>query len=149
MLTARWLLRRRVYHSSKFEFNSDVTGQVLTGRWLLHRLGYHSLEIEYASDVNGQVLTARWLLHRLGEDFGIVSTFNPKPVKGDWNGALPLSERMPSDCRVWHAACWAWSKAMQVHTAAAHTISMQQKEVCTRLRRPFRACSQALSIFAF
>ena len=35
----------------------------------------------------GQVLTARWLLHRLGEDFGIVTTFNPKPVKGDWNGA--------------------------------------------------------------
>ena len=34
------------------------------------------------------MLTARWLLHRLGEDFGIVSTFNPKPVKGDWNGAL-------------------------------------------------------------
>lgn len=25
-------------------------------------------------------------LPRLGEDFGIVSTFHPKPVKGDWNG---------------------------------------------------------------
>jgi glutamine synthetase type III len=23
---------------------------------------------------------------RLGEDFGIVCTFHPKPVKGDWNG---------------------------------------------------------------
>ena len=23
---------------------------------------------------------------RLGEDFGIVATFHPKPVKGDWNG---------------------------------------------------------------
>ena len=31
-------------------------------------------------------MLARWLLHRLGEDFGIISTFNPKPVKGDWNG---------------------------------------------------------------
>ena len=38
------------------------------------------------------MLTARWLLHRLGEDFGIVTTFNPKPVKGDWNGACcPLT----------------------------------------------------------
>jgi len=37
------------------------------------------------------VLTARWLLHRLGEDFGIVTTFNPKPVKGDWNGARSQS----------------------------------------------------------
>ena len=36
--------------------------------------------------VGDQVHLARWLLHRLGEDFGIVSTFNPKPVKGDWNG---------------------------------------------------------------
>lgn len=42
----------------------------------------------WLNDVSGQVLTARWLLHRLGEDFGIVSTFNPKPVKGDWNGVF-------------------------------------------------------------
>ncbi len=33
-----------------------------------------------------QVMIARWLLHRLGEEYGIVSTFAPKPVKGDWNG---------------------------------------------------------------
>ena len=31
-----------------------------------------------------QVMIARWLLHRLGEEFGIVSTFAPKPMKGDW-----------------------------------------------------------------
>jgi glutamine synthetase len=36
---------------------------------------------------NGKkVMIARWLLHRLGEDMGIVCTFTPKPVKGDWNG---------------------------------------------------------------
>ncbi len=36
---------------------------------------------------DAQVMISRWLLHRLGEDFGIVSTFNPKPVRtGDWNG---------------------------------------------------------------
>ena len=38
-------------------------------------------------EVGDQVMLARWLLHRLGEDFNIISTFNPKPVKGDWNGA--------------------------------------------------------------
>ena len=27
-----------------------------------------------------------YLPYRLGEDFGIVATFHPKPVKGDWNG---------------------------------------------------------------
>ncbi len=41
------------------------------------------------------MLTARWLLHRLGEDFGIVTTFNPKPVKGDWNGAPARRPRGP------------------------------------------------------
>ncbi len=38
--------------------------------------------------VGDQVHLARYLLHRLGEKYGIVSTFNPKPVKGDWNGEL-------------------------------------------------------------
>jgi len=30
---------------------------------------------------------ARWLLYRLGEDFGINATLDPKPARGDWNGA--------------------------------------------------------------
>jgi len=30
---------------------------------------------------------ARWLLYRIAEDFGASATLNPKPVKGDWNGA--------------------------------------------------------------
>lgn len=30
---------------------------------------------------------ARFLLHRVAEEFGVVITFKPKPVPGDWNGA--------------------------------------------------------------
>lgn len=30
---------------------------------------------------------ARFLLHRIAEEFGVVITFAPKPVPGDWNGA--------------------------------------------------------------
>ena len=37
-------------------------------------------------EVGDQVHLSRYLLHLLGEKFGIVATFNPKPVKGDWNG---------------------------------------------------------------
>jgi glutamine synthetase len=37
--------------------------------------------------VSDQLWVARWLLHRLGEDFGISVTLDPKPVRGDWNGA--------------------------------------------------------------
>jgi glutamine synthetase len=30
---------------------------------------------------------ARFLLHRVAEDFGVVISFDPKPIPGDWNGA--------------------------------------------------------------
>jgi glutamine synthetase len=37
--------------------------------------------------VADQLWVARWLLYRIAEDFGVSATLNPKPVKGDWNGA--------------------------------------------------------------
>ena len=30
---------------------------------------------------------ARYILERVAEDFGVVVTFDPKPIDGDWNGA--------------------------------------------------------------
>ena len=30
---------------------------------------------------------ARWLLERTGEEYGVQVSFDPKPAKGDWNGA--------------------------------------------------------------
>merc|ERR1712173_517711 len=30
---------------------------------------------------------ARFLLHRVAEEFGVIVTFDPKPMPGDWNGA--------------------------------------------------------------
>ncbi len=29
----------------------------------------------------------RYLLQRVAEDFGVVVSFDPKPMPGDWNGA--------------------------------------------------------------
>lgn len=29
----------------------------------------------------------RFILHRVAEDFGVIVTFDPKPMEGDWNGA--------------------------------------------------------------
>jgi glutamine synthetase len=54
--------------------------QVLPGQWEFQIGPVGALEL------GDEVHLARWLLHRLGEDFGIVCTFHPKPVKGDWNG---------------------------------------------------------------
>ena len=30
---------------------------------------------------------SRFILHRVAEDFGVVVSFDPKPMQGDWNGA--------------------------------------------------------------
>lgn len=34
-----------------------------------------------------ELWAARYLLERVAEDFGIIVSIHPKPVKGDWNGA--------------------------------------------------------------
>jgi len=33
-----------------------------------------------------QLWISRYLLHRVAEDYGVCVTFDPKPMKGDWNG---------------------------------------------------------------
>uniref|UniRef100_A0A1I8F415 Glutamine synthetase n=1 Tax=Macrostomum lignano TaxID=282301 RepID=A0A1I8F415_9PLAT len=38
-------------------------------------------------DMGDHLWLARFLLHRVAEDFGIVVSFDPKPMPGDWNGA--------------------------------------------------------------
>lgn len=30
---------------------------------------------------------ARFILHRVCEDFGVIASFDPKPIPGNWNGA--------------------------------------------------------------
>ena len=38
-------------------------------------------------EMGDQLWIARFLLHRVAEDFGVVASFDPKPMPGDWNGA--------------------------------------------------------------
>jgi glutamine synthetase len=40
-----------------------------------------------APQVADELWIARWLLYRIAEDYGVSATLDPKPVKGDWNGA--------------------------------------------------------------
>lgn len=60
---------------------SGINAEVMPGQWEFQIGPTGALE------TGDMVMLARWLLHRLGEEFGIVSTFHPKPMKGDWNGA--------------------------------------------------------------
>ena len=38
-------------------------------------------------DILDDLWVARYLLERVAEDFGVVVSFDPKPMAGDWNGA--------------------------------------------------------------
>merc|ERR1712046_535163 len=38
-------------------------------------------------DMGDDLWVARYVLERVAEDFGVVVSFDPKPMAGDWNGA--------------------------------------------------------------
>ncbi|MGZ6942868.1 MAG: glutamine synthetase, partial [Acidimicrobiia bacterium] len=60
---------------------SGINAEVMPGQWEFQVGPLSPL------DVSDQMWVARWLLYRIAEDFGIAATLDPKPVKGDWNGA--------------------------------------------------------------
>ena len=60
---------------------SGINAEVMPGQWEF-QIGPAGL-----TEVGDHMHIARWLLHRIAEDYGIVISFDPKPAKGDWNGA--------------------------------------------------------------
>ncbi len=65
-----------------------TNAEVMPGQWEF-QIGHRGVEGETADPltVSDHLWLARWLLYRLGEDHQISATLEPKPVKGDWNGA--------------------------------------------------------------
>ncbi|MBI45193.1 MAG: glutamine synthetase [Candidatus Marinimicrobia bacterium] len=60
---------------------SGINAEVMPGQWEFQVGPCGPL------DVSDQLWIARWLLYRIGEEYGVSATLDPKPVKGDWNGA--------------------------------------------------------------
>jgi glutamine synthetase len=60
---------------------SGTNAEVMPGQWEF-QIGPIG-----APDIGDQIWVARWLLYRIAEDWNISATLDPKPVKGDWNGA--------------------------------------------------------------
>jgi glutamine synthetase len=60
---------------------SGINAEVMPGQWEFQIGPLSPLEVA------DQLWVARWLLYRVAEDFGVSATLDPKPVKGDWNGA--------------------------------------------------------------
>lgn len=60
---------------------AGINAEVMPGQWEFQIGTGNPLRV--ADDL----VIARWLLARLGEEYGISVSFDPKPLKGDWNGA--------------------------------------------------------------
>jgi glutamine synthetase len=60
---------------------SGINAEVMPGQWEFQVGPCEGI------DSGDQLWLARYLLNRIGEDFGVVISYEPKPIKGDWNGA--------------------------------------------------------------
>jgi glutamine synthetase len=65
-----------------------VNAEVMPGQWE-YQIGYRGIGNESADPltISDQNWLTRWLLYRVGEEYKVTATLDPKPVKGDWNGA--------------------------------------------------------------
>ena len=60
---------------------SGINGEVMPGQW--------EYQVGPCTGIDGpdQLVMSRYLLVRVAEQFGIIVSFDPKPIPGDWNGA--------------------------------------------------------------
>ena len=60
---------------------SGINAEVMPGQWEFQ------IGPCVGIDSGDQIWLARYILNRVAEDFGVSVSYEPKPVKGDWNGA--------------------------------------------------------------
>jgi glutamine synthetase len=60
---------------------SGINGEVAPGQW------EYQVGIAEGMECGDHQWITRYLLNRIGEEFGVTTSFEPKPAAGDWNGS--------------------------------------------------------------